>query len=540
MTDIERKLRELGERVRHEQTPSVLRSETLRAVGRRRVGTIGLAVGVLAAVALGGSYAVGGLLDAGPDIGPSGPSQTSFARLFSDFGEDERAIVEINAAAGTVCADLSSLKGHGSFTRVEIVTEPAEPQTFILVLPSDNAFTPDGDDADCIRDVDADMAIAIIEQPQDYFLLVDGPGDLRISALTLGIGDGNYAIGPRILIADGQFRGQQWEYYGYESNDGLCLELALADTSGGGCGFPDRADGRVITIHSVGTGSGIATVDGAISDEVDSLEIEIGDAPPEGVELYEPPSELGLDDRVFVHLIDIERLVGNPRVMLVAYASSGELLSRLRVEGFEDAADQRQGALRNESFALWPEDTAAEAEDRCRRHSGAPQVWSAHRVTTAGRFSEDVLRWEQPLIHYTSTEREFQKMEIRRSENDDGPRARGPAVFVYLTEVVPDCWSVVSVGRLPDRQPTGISISIRNRDVEIGFDDLGADSVYFEMGHGFHTFSADPAPRDGRVTAVLTYEPDQTGHFLFLFRDEDGEVFSATGGPLPAGNFAAG
>lgn len=541
MTDIDRRLRELGERVRHEQPPSVLRAETLRAAGRRRVGTIGLAAGVLAAVAFGSSYAIGSLLDAGPDIGPFGPSQTSFARLFSAFSEDEQAIVEVNAAAGTVCADLTSLKGHGSFTRVEIVTSPAAPQTFIPVLPSDSAFTPEGDEADCVRDVDADMASAIIEQPQDYFLLVDGPGeDVRVSALTLESGDGNFATGPRIMIAEGQFQGQHWEYYGYESNDGLCLSLAIAGTSGGGCGFPDRSDGRAITIRSVGTGPGVATIDGEVPDEVDSLEIEIGDGPSQAIELYEPPSELGLDDRVFVHLIDIDRFVGNPRVWLVAYAASGELLSRLRVEGFEDAADQRQRARRQEGFALWPEDTAREAEEACDDGSSPTRTFRYDPMSAALEFGNAVLGWKEAIGIRRELGHDAQSIELRRSAEDNDETARGAAVLVTLTEVANDCWSVWGVSRLPDERPTGVSISIRGRDVEIGFDDLGANSLYFEIGHGYYTNSSDPEPPDGRITALLNYPRGDTGHFLLLFKDENGQVFSAAGGALPAGDFTAG
>ncbi|MDQ3962714.1 MAG: hypothetical protein M3277_02210, partial [Actinomycetota bacterium] len=363
MTDYEAKLRELGERVRQEQYQPLLRPGTLRAAGRRRVGTLATAVGVLAALAFGGTYAVGSLLDAGPDIAPAGPSQASFARLFSNFGEGERAIIEINADNGTVCADLSALKGQDSFTRVEIVTDPDRPQTFVPLIPSDNAFTPEGG-GECVREVDHGMASEIIEHPEGYFLLVASPGDVRVSSLTPSLGDDNYATGPRIRIAGGEFQGEEWAYYGYESNDGLCLQLVIGGTSGGGCGFPERSDRRAITIRSVGTGSRVATVDGEVSAAVGRLDIQIGDGSPESVELHDPPTELGLDDRVFVYLIDIDRLAGSPKVRLLAYAPSGELLSKLHVKGFDDAADRRQAASQ-EGFAIWPEDTAQEANDVC-------------------------------------------------------------------------------------------------------------------------------------------------------------------------------
>ena len=62
----------------------------------------------------------------------------------------------------------------------------------------------------------------------------------------------------------------------------------------------------------------------------------------------------------------------------------------------------------------------------------------------------------------------------------------------------------------------------------------------FEIGHGSYVSTSDPEPPDGRITALLSYPLDGTGHFLLLFKDADGIVFSAAGGPLPAGDFVAG
>lgn len=543
MTDFEARLRELGERVRQEQRPPLLRPETLRAAGRRRVGTLATGVGVLAALVFGSTYAIGGWLDSEPDIGPSRPSQASFARLFSDVSEEERAIVEVNADAGTVCVDLTSLAGHGSFTRVEIVTDPDSPQTFVPVLPSDSDFTPVGDEAECVREVDADVASAIIEQPQDYFLLVESPGiDPRVSTLTRANGDGNHPVGPEYTIAQGTFHGFDWRYYGYESNDGLCLELGMGSNSGGGCG-EIRALRELVEITGVTSmrepsGPNASALEGRVSDKVAKLEIQIGDDRPESIETHEPPDELGLTDRIFVYLTETNRFAHDPDVYLLAYDGSGKLLTKIAVEAFGNV-EQENPFERDESFgAIWPEDTAREANDVC-NEAQAIESWRADAVRTAEEFGRQVLGWD-PAAVVRHEEGRRVDVELRRSSVDDGAEADGPAVMIYMTEVFDDCWSVGSVSRLPDRQPTGVSISIRGRDVEIGFDDLGADRIYFEMGHGFHTSSADGEVPDGRITWVLKYKPDQTGHFLFLFKDEDGEVFSATGGPLPAGDFAAG
>lgn len=192
--------------------------------------------------------------------------------------------------------------------------------------------------------------------------------------------------------------------------------------------------------------------------------------------------------------------------------------------------------------ALWPEDTATEAEAACTEAASDPAAsFRDDPLPLAHAFAVDVLGWEQPgpVIVRKAGDGE-RTIEVRREEGDQGRRAGGAAVQVYVREVAPDCWSVVSVSRLPDKRPTGVGISVRGRDVEVGFDDLGAESVAFEIGHGFYGLTSEPAGRDGRVTMRLTYPPNDTGHFLLLFKDEDGRVFSASGGPLPAGDFAAG
>lgn len=190
--------------------------------------------------------------------------------------------------------------------------------------------------------------------------------------------------------------------------------------------------------------------------------------------------------------------------------------------------------------ALWPEDTAVEAEQACQEQSDIPNSWRDDALSASSRFANEVLGWSDPRVIQRELGHGGQSVEIRRSEVDDGPEADGPAVVVSLNEVATDCWSVVSVSRPPDNRPTGVSISVRGRDVEIGFDDLGADSVSFEMGHGSYVITSEPEPPDGRITVLLNYPLGKTGHFLLLFKDADGIVFSAAGGPLPAGDFVAG
>ena len=130
-------------------------------------------------------------------------------------------------------------------------------------------------------------------------------------------------------------------------------------------------------------------------------------------------------------------------------------------------------------------------------------------------------------------------IEVRKSASD--AEATGPAIMVYTRKEIPRCWSIGSVSRLPDRRPTGVGIGVTGRKVVIGFDPLGAASASLEVGYGGRVATQTwQAGEDTAVHFELDFEPDTTGHFLILMRDETGAVFSATGGPLPAGDFAAG
>ncbi|MGH2756877.1 MAG: hypothetical protein ACRDI3_03725 [Actinomycetota bacterium] len=226
--------------------------------------------------------------------------------------------------------------------------------------------------------------------------------------------------------------------------------------------------------------------------------------------------------------------------ILLGYGIRGDELRRfaeeLRLPGTyvpaEPADDDYFGAL-------WPEDTAEEAKDACAKQAGDPNLRGNPMATAIG-FAKEVLDWTLAELITRETGHGGQSIEIRRSRADNPREPDGTALLVLVSEVFPDCWSVFSVSRLSDDRPANLSISVRGPDVEIGFDDLGADSIYFEIGHGYYTNSSDPEPPDGRITALLNYPRGDTGHYLLLFKDENEEVFSAAGGPLPAGDFSAG
>jgi hypothetical protein len=187
--------------------------------------------------------------------------------------------------------------------------------------------------------------------------------------------------------------------------------------------------------------------------------------------------------------------------------------------------------------AIWPEDTYAAAAAACT----ARPDWRSSSGTIALAFASQVLGW----TGRAHTER----MVVRDSKNEVVMRQEGVAadarvrgiVHVYTTEPVAGCWSVKSVSRPPDRRPTGVSVAIRGRTAEIGFASFGAASAAVEVGYGGRNRRTTWRPSDGGpATFDLDFDPDTRGHFLVLLKDARGRVFSASGGPLPAGDFVAG
>ncbi|HEX2295434.1 MAG TPA: hypothetical protein VHN37_09010 [Actinomycetota bacterium] len=193
-------------------------------------------------------------------------------------------------------------------------------------------------------------------------------------------------------------------------------------------------------------------------------------------------------------------------------------------------------AVPEHGVAVWPEDTRAEAGIACAE--AGPRERTQPAVVSA--FAMEVLGWDSPI--YSAPEEGSVGWRVVPSARDAYGGAVEAGVTVFTVEVEPGCWSVGSVSRLPDRRPTGVGISVRGREVSIGFDPLGAASARIEVGYGDRRTRAvwDSGLDEPHVLLDLGFEPAASGHFLVLFEDEEGRVFSATGGPLPAGDFAAG
>lgn len=232
------------------------------------------------------------------------------------------------------------------------------------------------------------------------------------------------------------------------------------------------------------------------------------------------------------------------RYFLLAYGIVREELGRfaqgLRARSTRVPAEPAE----DENFAaIWPEDTADAARQGCSRGPRGANDWRHHSSTvpTAVEFGRRVLDWDDALAIVRRRRPDGSTIELRKSASDTGGEATGPAIIVNTHEAIDGCWSVGSVSRLPDRRPTGVGVGVTGRSVDIAFDPLGAESASVEIGYGgrvsTHTWQAG----DGQpVHFELEFEPDTTGHFLILMRDATGAVFSAAGGPLPAGDFSAG
>lgn len=186
--------------------------------------------------------------------------------------------------------------------------------------------------------------------------------------------------------------------------------------------------------------------------------------------------------------------------------------------------------------AVWPEDTYRQAKEACDAGSDAEAVRRADPESIASAFGIQVLGWQEPLV--VGAEEPYSKegvYELRRSANSR------PAVLIFPIEVVPDCWSIGSVARMPDEESEHHgSMSVHGREVQMGFELPGASSAIFEVGYGGNKTTHAWQGGQGGVEFQLDFEPRGKGHFLVLLMDADGKIFSAFGSALPAGDFAAG
>ena len=230
----------------------------------------------------------------------------------------------------------------------------------------------------------------------------------------------------------------------------------------------------------------------------------------------------------------LEEIIDHPSqfFLLVESPGDGELVASLQQQR------QRGNPLAPDLLTLWPEDTAEAVKLACSEVNDHRSSWRLKAPATAIEFGREVLGWDDPLAKVLERSRNGWDIELRESRSNSG--AKEAAAIVYTLDTFGACWSVGSVSLAPDRE-VDLSVSVNGSTANIFFDDLGAQSATIEFGYGGRV--ATKTWQQGMKRPVLLrlgFKPDTTGHFLILFRDANGAVFAAKGGPLPKGNFAAG
>lgn len=155
-------------------------------------------------------------------------------------------------------------------------------------------------------------------------------------------------------------------------------------------------------------------------------------------------------------------------------------------------------------FAMWPEDSQARAVEKCKgSFQKRSEAWRRNAQSTALAFANQVLGWPEAAITERDVDRYGQSLRISRyAGQDQGPGRYEVRVFA------------------------------------VEFDPLGAASAIVEVGYGGRNKSYTWP--DGSEDIDFGSKPETSGHFLVLLLDESGIVFSARGGALPGGDFAAG
>jgi hypothetical protein len=186
--------------------------------------------------------------------------------------------------------------------------------------------------------------------------------------------------------------------------------------------------------------------------------------------------------------------------------------------------------------AVWPEDTVREARRGCAGDGrGEP-------ITVATDFASEELRWDDVLWEVEERKRGDATVTLRpQGERLTDPRT-DPGVRVWMENVLPGCWSVVSVSPLAQRRLDSLSVGVNGREANIVFERYGATTASVEFGYGTHRTLTHWHRESGEEITRLHVNgvSRSTGHFLVLLRDEDGDPFAAIGRPMPPGDFAAG
>lgn len=219
---------------------------------------------------------------------------------------------------------------------------------------------------------------------------------------------------------------------------------------------------------------------------------------------------------------------------------------------FEIVADSPAPSEDADFRAIWPEDTYQDAREACEaamaedadEEEGDENVVSIRSdpESVILEFGYEVLGWIEGETFHPGVDIPSERTVYGLRRGDTGETSpREPEVLVDATEVQPGCWSVRGVSRMPDKRPTGVSVSVRGRDVKVGVDPLGATSLAIRVVYaGRDVSETGPVGEEGLGEFRLPFDPDTPGYALILFLDPEGAVFSAASASFPAGDVTAG
>lgn len=191
-----------------------------------------------------------------------------------------------------------------------------------------------------------------------------------------------------------------------------------------------------------------------------------------------------------------------------------------------------QYELRTHGFAVWPEDTVAEAMDACEQ----AEAWRLDPKATAFRFAREVLKYPEPQLNTNPIDPTPSK--VRYLIGSD--RVRG----VFLGSVLDlrkydRCWFIVRAENREDTFWDKISFRERDGNTYLVLDAGGLGQT--EIGYGtWERVIEHPRTQDGsgpfstktRVLRLPEFGSDVTGHVMPLTRNDDGIATGIAAKPL--------
>ncbi len=525
MSDVERRLRDLGERVRQEQGPGALLPNTIRAARLRRIASAFTGLVMVAGLVSAGIFAAGALSADRAKLGP--------AEEVSD------ALIEYHRSGGF----------EGSESRLTI---DRQGKSVLYYTEGRAGLTVEGSMSQSEL-TDLEGAIAAVDWPatDGSHGLLPGVGvedgyqyELRHDdyVVTTISGVEPQEIKPLIqllnaFIADERARQEASKPAGCSPGvdfEPTYLPEGWMPQLQEGAGFGSDPFGNVVGHYGAeGPPGGEGKVHGGF---IDLVAFNFRYEPPtigDLITVLGQPAELDEENGIIDFGSD-----GCAYALVAGSNSRGELVSFAK--GLRPRGEQGRSSEPERFGAVWPVDTYDLAQEAC----DSTESSLADPTSAAREFGYQVLDWNggARLVEGSGAERKNAQVELARSASEPDETY----VLVDLREFQEDCWVVTGVQRSPEesqryQEYEGASLSVQGREVQAYFADFqdGATAIV-EVGYGGEATQHLWQSGDEFAEFQLEFQPRGRGHYLILLRDENGEVFSAFGSPLPSGSFAAG